>query len=83
VTIKTATDGSVLKTVSAQTNKQDFSVSSGPTPLNKTVVISAIRELIGGLFQRSVQAIEDAVATEIDTREKSIKPSHSPIMTAH
>lgn len=69
VTIKTVRDGDVLNTISAQANKQDYN-TGGPTPLNKTLVTSAMREVVQDLTQRSVQPIEQAVVTEIDTREK-------------
>ena len=70
VTIKT-TAGHVLSTVSAQTNKQDFSVS-GPAPINKSLQTSAVNEVINGLVQRATGPIQDAVETEIQTREKII-----------
>ena len=73
VTIK-STDGHVLNTVSAQTNKSDFNTSPGtPAPLNKALVDSAVREVIGGLSQRAVGPIQDAVEVEMATREKIIK----------
>jgi len=69
VTITTVKDGQVINTISAQANKQDFSVS-GPQPLNKALVTTAMREVIQELSQRSVPPIEQAVITEIDVREK-------------
>lgn len=69
VTIKTAKDGAVINTISAQANKQDFS-ASGTAPVNKALITSAMREVIQELSQRSIQPIEQAVVTEIDTREK-------------
>ncbi len=69
VTIKTARDGAVINTISAQTNKQDFS-ASGAAPLNKALVTTAMREVVQELSQRSIQPIEQAVVTELDAREK-------------
>lgn len=69
VTITTARDGQVINTISAQANKQDFSVS-GPQPLNKALVTTAMREVIQELSQRSISPIEQAVVTELDAREK-------------
>lgn len=73
VTIKT-TDGHVLNTISAQTNKQDFNTNPGaPAPLNKALVDSAVREVIGGLSSRAINPILDAVEIEMATREKIIR----------
>lgn len=69
VTISTVKDGQVINTISAQANKQDFSVS-GPQPLNKALVTSAMREVVQELSQRSISPIEQAVVTELDAREK-------------
>lgn len=69
VTISTVKDGQVINTISAQANKQDFSVS-GAQPLNKALVTSAMREVVQELSQRSIPPIEQAVITEIDAREK-------------
>lgn len=69
ITIKTAAGENVLNTISAQANKQDFSTGA-PTPLNKALVTSAMREVVQELSQRAVRPIEDAVVTEIDVREK-------------
>ncbi len=72
VTVTSVADGRVLNTFSAQTNKQDFSAGNGPTPLNKALVDSAVKELTAQLCQRSVQPIADAVVIEIDTRERIV-----------
>ena len=73
VTTKT-TDGHVLNTISAQTNKQDFNLNPGtPAPLNKALVDSAVREVIQGLSQRAIGPIQDAVEVEIQTRDKIVK----------
>ena len=72
VTVTSVADGRVLNTFSAQANKQDFS-TGGPTPLNKALVDSAVKELTAQLCQRSVQPIEDAVVVEIATRDKIIQ----------
>jgi len=70
VLIKT-TDGQVLNTVSVQTNKQDFSLQPG-APLNKALVDSAVREVAAGMAQRALGPIQDAVNTEIATRDRII-----------
>ncbi len=73
VTIKSV-DGHILNTVSVQTNKQDFNTSPGvAAPMNKALVENAKREVIGGLAQRAIGPIMDAVETEMATREKIIK----------
>ena len=72
VTIRTVAEGCVLNTISAQANKQDYS-TGGPSPLNKSLVESATREVLGQLCQRAVQPIEDAVVGEMFTREKIVK----------
>jgi hypothetical protein len=73
LTIKTR-DGHVIDTVSVQTNKQDFSTAVGtPQPLNRALVDSAARETIDKLVERAVNPINDAVAVEMQTREKIIQ----------
>lgn len=70
VTIKTV-DGQVIHTASLQTNKQDFSLQPG-APVNKALVTQATRELLGGMAQRIRQPLQEAVAIEIETRDKII-----------
>jgi hypothetical protein len=73
LTIKTR-DGHVIDTISVQTNKQDFSTAVGtPQPLNKALVDSAAREAIDRLAERAISPINDAVAVEMQTREKIIQ----------
>ncbi len=71
VLIKT-TDGQVIKTVSVQTNKQDFSTQPG-APLNKALVESGVREVIAGMAERALGPIQDAVTVEIATRDAIIQ----------
>ncbi len=76
ITIKTR-DGHVIDTISVQSNKQDFNTNPGvPAPMNKALVDSAVREVIGKLTERAVPPIESAVATEIETRDKIIQAHH-------
>jgi hypothetical protein len=73
LTIK-STDGHILDTISVQTNKQDFNLNPGtPAPMNKALVDSAVRELIEKLSDRAINPINDAVATEMQTRTKIIE----------
>jgi len=73
LTIKTR-DGHVIDTVSVQANKQDFNLNPGtPAPMNKALVESAVREVIGKLTDRAISPIETAVETEIETRDKIIQ----------
>lgn len=69
-TIKT-TDGQVINVVAVQTNKQDFSLQPGAS-LNKEIVQSADREIVSGLTERVLAPIQDAVAIEMETRDKII-----------
>lgn len=76
ITIKTR-DGHVIDTISVQSNKQDFSTTVGtPQPLNRALVDSAAREVIDKLTERAINPISDAVATEMQTREKIIEASN-------
>jgi hypothetical protein len=73
VTIRT-NDGQVVSTVSAQKYKQDFSMRRGE-PLNKALVEGAARECAEEISARAVPPIEQAVLTEMDTRERVINAS--------
>lgn len=73
LTIKTR-DGHIINTISVQSNKQDFNLNPGtPSPMNKALVDSAVREVIGKLTERAVFPIQDAVRTEIATRDAIIQ----------
>lgn len=70
-------DGHVIHSDSVQSNKQDFNLRPGtPAPLNKALVDSAAREVISKLVERSINPINDAVATEMETRDKIIQAHH-------
>lgn len=73
MTIKTR-DGHVIETISVQSNKQDFNLNPGtPSPINKALVDSAVREVINNLTNRAINPIRNAVVTEIETRDKIIQ----------
>jgi hypothetical protein len=73
LTIKTR-DGHVINTTSVQSNKQDFNLNPGtPAPMNKALVDSAVKEVIAKLTDRAIYPLEDAVKTEIATRDTIIQ----------
>ena len=71
VTVKT-TDGQVVSSIAVQKYNQDFSLSPG-APLNKKLVDGAARDVIGGMSERAIGPLQQAVQTEMDTREHVIK----------
>ncbi len=71
VLIKT-TGGHIISTIAVQKYNQDFSLSPG-TPLNKALVDKAARDVISGASERAIGPIENAVATEMETRDKVIQ----------
>lgn len=73
VTVKT-TDGQVVSTTSVQKYNQDFSLHQG-APLNKALVERAARSCAEDMSTRAVDPIQDAVQTEIGTRERVIDAS--------
>jgi hypothetical protein len=73
LTIKTR-DGHIINTISVQSNKQDFNLNPGtPAPMNKALVESAVREVVAKLTERAILPIQDAVKTEIATRDTIIQ----------
>ncbi len=72
VIIKTAGKGQILNTVAVQQYKQDFSVTPG-AQLNKALVDRAAKEATAAAAARTIPAIENAVVTEMETREKIIR----------
>ncbi len=68
VTVKTI-DGQVISNVAVQKYNQDFSLTPG-APLNKALVDGAAREVISGMAERALGPIEQAVQTEVDTRNR-------------
>ena len=68
VTIKT-TDGQIINNIAVQKYNQDFSVTPGAAP-NKFLVDSAARDVVSGMADRAVGPIQQAVVTEMDTRNK-------------
>ncbi|HEY9717490.1 MAG TPA: hypothetical protein V6C69_08475 [Trichormus sp.] len=73
VTVKT-TDGQVVSNIAVQKYNQDFSLEAG-TPLNKKLVDNAARDVIGGMSDRAMGPLQQAIQTEMDTREKVISAS--------
>lgn len=71
VTTKT-TNGHIISTVSLQKYNQDFSLTPG-AQLNKKLVDNAVQDVIGGLADRAVGPIQQAVEVEMETRERMIK----------
>lgn len=71
VTTKT-TNGHIINTVSLQKYNQDFSLTPG-AQLNKKLVDNAVQDVIGGLADRAVGPIQQAVEIEMETRERMIK----------
>ena len=71
VTVKTL-DGQVVGTVSVQKYNQDYSVEPG-APLNKVLVNSAAKEVIGVVGERAAEKIHEAVEIEIQAREQIAK----------
>jgi hypothetical protein len=71
VTTKTTT-GHIINTVSLQKYNQDFSLTPG-AQLNKKLVDNAVQDVIGGLADRAVGPIQQAVEVEMETRERMIK----------
>lgn len=72
VIIKTAGKGQVIDTVAVQKYNQDFSVTPG-AQLNKALVDRAAKDATSAAASRTIPAIERAVATEMETREKIIR----------
>lgn len=72
VIIKTAGKGQIIDTVAVQKYNQDYSVTPG-APLNKVLVDRAAKEATSAAASRTIPAIERAVATEMETREKIIR----------
>jgi hypothetical protein len=66
VIIKT-TDGQILGTYAVQKYNQDFSLTPGAS-MNKALVDSAARDVIGELANRALSPIQQAVLIEIETR---------------
>ena len=64
-----SSNGHVLNTVSIQTNKQDFSLTPG-MPVNKALQDRGAREVIGSLVDRARQPLADAIALEMEVRQK-------------
>jgi len=73
VTVKT-TDGQVVSSIAVQKYNQDFSLQPG-APLNKKLVDNAARDVIGGMSERAMGPLQQAIQTEMDTREKVIGAS--------
>ncbi|CAN5159587.1 hypothetical protein BH10CYA1_BH10CYA1_31400 [soil metagenome] len=71
VTTKT-TAGHIISTVSLQKYNQDFSLTPG-AQLNKKLVDNAVQDVIGGLTERAIGPIQQAVEVEMETRERMIK----------
>jgi hypothetical protein len=58
----------VISNVAVQKYNQDFSLTPG-TPLNKALVDRAAHDVIDGLAERAMAPIQQAVQTEVETRE--------------
>jgi hypothetical protein len=71
VTIKTS-DGQVVSTVAVQKYNQDFSLQPG-APLNKKLVDSAARDVVGAISERAYNQLRDAIQTELQSRDEIIK----------
>jgi hypothetical protein len=68
VTVVTA-DGQTVSTTSVQKYNQDFSLHHNE-PLNKALVDGAIHKCVEEMSSRAIDPIEDAIQTEIGTRER-------------
>jgi hypothetical protein len=71
VTVTTA-DGQTVSTTSVQKYNQDFSLQRGE-PLNKALVEGAAHRCVEELSSRALDPIQDAVQTEIGTRERVLE----------
>lgn len=65
-------DGTVLDTVAVQKYNQDFSLQPG-APLNKALVDGAVRQVIAGLGERTIQKLQPLIDVEMETRDRMIK----------
>ena len=70
----TTTDGQLVSTTSVQKYNQDFSLEGG-APLNKALVQQASRQCVEEISAKAIDPIDDAVQTEIGTRERVISAS--------
>jgi hypothetical protein len=71
VTVTTA-DGQTINTTSVQKYNQDFSLQR-EEPLNKALVEGAAHRCVDEMSSRALEPIEDAVHTEMRTREMVLK----------